>query len=313
MCDGDEATRREYADELADVLSDLPTDGSNDVALLSRKEFERKQTALRDLDDARAVAASAAAATGAPAPTCAPLYKMFRNGDVGCVLRVWLPPLCQETCGQDTVAGGENEPAGTNGGQRSASTEPVASVNTEPAHGTDAADNAVAHAEDIAGDNAAATKTTADGTTPPSESAHGALPSLLCVFGAGRTGRTTLGKQLAAIPGYHVMEYDGWRTTWPNWAALDCAPGTHTIVLLCHDLMRAALALFPKYAGVMHHCHLLHDGSACDFYERLYPYIGLGHQVMMHRAVSSSPDCPTWTVTHVHGHVPWLAHVPHAF
>jgi hypothetical protein len=155
MCDQDDAARRKYADELADVLSDLPTDGPSDEALLSRNEFERKQTALRDLDDARAAAATTAAATVAPAPTRA-LYKMFRNGDGGCVLQVRVPPLCQETCGHDTLAGGESEPAGTNGGQRPAGTEPVACANTEPAHGTDTADNAVANAAGIAGPDAVA-------------------------------------------------------------------------------------------------------------------------------------------------------------
>jgi hypothetical protein len=192
MCDGDEATRRKYADELADVLSHLPTDGSNDVALLSRKEFERKQTALRDLDDARAAAAADAvmhapwahfdaaaelmaapdspAATGAPAQGCGDTIMHVPEY----VAQARVPPV--KTSLHDTVVGTESEPAGNHNGELSAS---MASASTDPVQETHVAVHNVADAVAVT----AATETTVNSLTPASDPSVRALPCVLCVFG----------------------------------------------------------------------------------------------------------------------------------
>ena len=251
------------------------------------------------------------AATGAPAQGCGDTIMYVP----GCVAQVRVLPV--ETSLHDTVAGAESEPAGNHNGELSASTERVASASTDPVQETPVAvhnvPDAVADAVPNAVPDATATETTVNGLTPASDPAVRALPCVLCVFGFKGAGKTTLGKQLAAIPGYHVLDHDGGRTTWPKWSAVDYAVGTHTIVVMCHGSMRGPLALFPEYGGVVYHCYLVHDADACNHFERMYSYCGIGHQVVMHRAASSSSDCPTWTVRRVHDRAPWLADVRQAF
>jgi hypothetical protein len=133
--------------------------------------------------------------------------------------------------------------------------------------------------------------------------------SLRTVVGA----RPTLGRQLAALPGYHVVDEDGGMRVWPGWDAVlpQCvAAGVHTIVVTCHPSMWGTVSLRQELGYSMHTCFL--TGRA-DTYNRLggmdFPFVR-NCTVLLHCAPSSSSDYPTWTVTR--GDVPWLAGVPQA-
>jgi hypothetical protein len=164
------------------------------------------------------------------------------------------------------------------------------------------------------GDSAPAASADTAGPAP-SEPVQGvyALPHIICVFAHSGGGKTTLGRQLAALPGYHVVDEDGGMRVWPGWDAVlpQCvAAGVHTIVVTCHPSMWGTFSLCQELGYSMHTCFL--TGRA-DTYNRLggmdFPFVR-DCTVLLHCGPSSSSDDPTWTVTR--GDVPWLASVPQA-